>query len=96
MGITKKTLCAVSDCGCAPDDCGGWTYEWDVWTYENHDTSTRWDVHTFGNHGAFRLVYQCGCYEQSLDVADADDLPRAARAMRAATAALEAVLGEER
>jgi hypothetical protein len=96
MSITKQTLCAVSDCGCAPDDCECWAYDWDVWTYENCDTSTRWDVHAVGNHGSFRLVYEVGCYEQSIDVEDADELPRAARAMRAATAALEAVLGEER
>ena len=46
MSITKKTLCAVSDCGCAPDDCECWTHEWDVWFYENYDTSTRWEIHS--------------------------------------------------
>jgi hypothetical protein len=91
MSITKKTLCAVSDCGCAPDECECWTDEYGAWSYGIGTDAPRWEI-SETLRGDYRIECADGCHEQSIDVEDADELPRAARAMRAATAALEAVL----
>lgn len=82
MSITKQTLCAVSDCGCAPDECECWIDQGYGCEYPAAHGVPGWNIEWWPWDG-FRISYIHGCYEQSLDVEDADDLPRAARAMRA-------------